>query len=327
MNIKQEILKAFHDHPDQFISGEELSQACGCSRTAVWKHIEELRQEGYEIEAVRKSGYRLLAAPDSILGEEIMLNLDSRFIGRHVISYDSVVSTQPLAHEAAAKGAVEGTLILAEEQTGGKGRMGRPWHSPKGSGIWMSLILRPDIPLPTAPQITLLTAVAMAKTMQDVLGVEARIKWPNDIFIQGKKVCGILTELNAEAHQIKYLIVGMGINANLSLEEFPLELREIATSLQIEAGSPIRRASFIQAFCRIFERLYEGYLEHGFAPIRAAWEANSYTIGRQVQVYSTQTPLSGTAVGLDSDGVLIVRDALGQEHKVYSADVEVDAKK
>ncbi len=326
MKIKQEILKAFHDRPNQFISGEELSQTCGCSRTAVWKHIEELRQEGYEIEAVRKSGYRLVKSPDSILSEEIMVGLDTKRIGRQVITYDTVLSTQFLAHEAAAKGAAEGTIILAEQQSSGKGRMGRPWHSPKGSGIWMSLILRPQIPLPKSPQITLLTAVAMTKTIREFVGAEALIKWPNDIFINDKKVCGILTELNAESDQINYLIVGIGINVNLSESDFPVELRDIATSLQIAGGRPIKRASFIQEFCRIFERVYDAYLEHGFAPIRAAWEANAYTIGKKVQVRTNQSTLYGTAIGLDPEGVLLVEDQQGNQHKVYSVDVEYGAK-
>jgi len=325
MNIKQVILKAFHDHPGEFISGEELSQTCGCSRTAVWKHIEELRKDGYEVEAVRKSGYRLIAAPDRLSAAEITAGLDTKRIGQHVIAYDEVVSTQPLAQEAAAKGAEEGTLVLAERQTGGKGRLGRPWHSPKGTGIWMSLIIRPAIPLPKTPQITLLTAVTVARTIREETGLPVKIKWPNDIFIGDKKVCGILTELNAESDRVNYLVIGIGINANSVEADFPEELVQIVTSLRIETGQTLKRAAFIQQFCRFFEEEYENYLQHGFERVKAEWEKHSYTIGRWVNVQTISQKLEGRAIALDDEGVLMVEDQAGVIHQVYSADVNYRA--
>jgi len=325
MNIKQEILKAFHNKPDGFVSGEELSHTCNCSRTAVWKHIEELRQEGYVFEAVRKAGYRLVAAPDLISAEEILAGLETKKIGRTIYAYDTVVSTQSLAHEAASKGAPEGTLVVAEQQTGGKGRLGRQWHSPKGSGIWMSLVVRPAIPLPRTPQMTLLTAVAVSQAIRQTVGVSPAIKWPNDIFVGDKKVCGILTELNAESDRVNYLVIGIGINVNTAASDFPEELREVATSLRIESGQAIKRALFIQNVCRIFENEYEYYLRCGFEQVKQAWEKNSYTIGRQVTVRTIHSTLEGRAVGLDPEGVLIVEDAAGNRHKVYSADVEYRA--
>ncbi|MFD2371734.1 biotin--[acetyl-CoA-carboxylase] ligase [Brevibacillus sp. GCM10020057] len=325
MNIKQVIIKAFHDHPGEFISGEELSQTCGCSRTAVWKHIEELRKDGYEVEAVRKSGYRLIAAPDRLSAAEITAGLDTKHIGQRVIAYDEVVSTQPLAQEAAAKGAEEGTLVLAEMQTGGKGRLGRPWHSPKGTGIWMSLVIRPAIPLPKTPQITLLTAVTVARTIREETGLPVKIKWPNDIFIGDKKVCGILTELNAESDRVNYLVIGIGINANSVEADFPEELAAIATSLRIESGQPVKRAAFIRQFCRFFEEEYDYYLQHGFERVKTEWEKNSYTIGRWVSVQTISQKLEGRAVALDDEGVLMVEDETGAIHKVYSADVNYRA--
>ncbi|MBO8162968.1 MAG: biotin--[acetyl-CoA-carboxylase] ligase [Brevibacillus sp.] len=325
MNIKQEILKAFREHPDQFISGEHLSQLCHCSRTAVWKHIEELRQEGYEFEAVRRSGYRLVTAPDRIAAEEIAAGLETETIGHTVYAYDTVVTTQQLAHEAAGKGAPEGTLVVADQQTGGRGRLGRVWHSPKGTGIWMSLILRPHIELTRAPQMTLLTAVAMARAVQSETGLEAQIKWPNDILINEKKVCGILTELNAESDRINYLVIGIGINVNQQPQDYPPELRSTATSLRIEAGQPFHRAMLIQTFCKQFEQLYREYLEHGFAPIKARWEAYATTLGKMLTVRTQHTTIEGRAVGLDPDGVLVVEDRDGVRHKVYSADIEQGA--
>ncbi|MFY0543096.1 biotin--[acetyl-CoA-carboxylase] ligase [Brevibacillus sp. H7] len=325
MNIKQEILKAFQANPGRFISGEELSHTCQCSRTAVWKHIEELRQEGYVFEAVRKSGYRLVAAPDRIAEEEILAGLDTRRIGQTIYAHDTVVSTQLLAHEAASKGAPEGTIVLAEQQIGGKGRLGRAWHSPKGTGIWMSLIIRPAIPLPKTPQMTLLTAVTVAKTIRKTADVPVLIKWPNDIFIEDKKVCGILTELNAESDRVNYLVIGIGINVNSVESDFPEDLQDVATSLRIASGEPIRRAAFIQTFCRVFEEEYDHYLQHGFERAKREWETYSYSIGRQVTVRTLHTTLEGRAVGLDEEGVLIVEDADGNRHKVYSADVEYRA--
>ncbi|MFS0916225.1 biotin--[acetyl-CoA-carboxylase] ligase [Brevibacillus sp. 179-C 1.1 NHS] len=325
MNIKQVILQAFRDQPGSFISGEELSQTCGCSRTAVWKHIEELRRDGYEVEAVRKSGYRLLVAPDRLSAAEIMAGLETKRIGQNVIAYDEVVSTQPLAHEAAAKGAVEGTIVLAELQTGGKGRLGRPWHSPKGTGIWMSLIIRPAIPLPKTPQMTLLTAVTVAKTIREETGLPVKIKWPNDIFIGDKKVCGILTELNAESDRVNYLVIGIGLNANSVEADFPSELSRIATSLRIESGEPLKRVSFIQRLCRNFEEEYEHYLQTGFERVKKEWEDHSYTIGKWVTLQTISQQLEGRAVGLDEEGVLKVEDQAGQIHKVYSADVNYRA--
>ncbi|RNB81664.1 biotin--[acetyl-CoA-carboxylase] ligase [Brevibacillus fluminis] len=326
MNIKQAILNAFREHPDQFISGEELSRNCGCSRTAVWKHIEELREEGYQFEAVRKSGYRLLNVPDSISAEQILSGLTTKKIGRHIYAYDTVETTQRLAHEAAAQGAEEGTIIIADQQNGGKGRMGRPWHSPKGAGIFMSLIIRPDMPLANAPQLTLLTAVAMSKAIEMVVpSVKVQIKWPNDLFVHGKKICGILTELNAEENRVNYLVIGTGVNVNHLLSDFPESLHSIATSLRIESGSSIQRAELVQAYCRSFERELAFYLENGFARIREEWEANSYTLGRVVKVYNQQNEIEGRAVGLGLDGALLVEDAEGYQHQVYSADLDYRA--
>ncbi len=325
MNIKQEILKAFHDRPGQFISGEELSRTCNCSRTAVWKHIEELRGEGYRFEAVRKSGYRLISSPDSISAEEIVAALQTERIGQRVVAYDTVESTQKLAHEEASRGAPEGTIVIAEEQTAGKGQLGRAWHSPKGTGIWMSLIVRPAIPIPKAPQLTLLTAVAMAKAIESLLDVNVQIKWPNDLLIGGKKMCGILIQLNAEFDRIHYLVIGMGINVNSVKSDFPPELHEIATSLREASGLAIKRAALIKAFCQFFEKEYDHFLAHGFDQVRSEWERYSISLGRYVVVRLHNATLEGRAVALDPEGALLVEDAQGQRHKVYSADLEYRA--
>ncbi|MED1666272.1 biotin--[acetyl-CoA-carboxylase] ligase [Brevibacillus laterosporus] len=321
MNIKQEILRAFRNHPQEFISGEYLSQNCNCTRAAVWKHIEELRQEGYEFEAVRKSGYRLVSSPDSLSAEEILSAMQTERIGKNIVAYETVPTTQALAHELASKGAPEGTLVVADQQTGGKGRLGRVWHSPKGTGIWMSLVLRPVIPIGRTPQMTLLTAVAMAKAIQE-FQIPVKIKWPNDIFVNGKKVCGILTELHAEADRVNYLIIGIGINVNNQESDFDPVLQEVATSLRLALGEPLKRSQFIQVFCRIFEQLYLAYLSDGFGQIKIEWEALSMSLHRRVTVRTLQAVLEGEATGLNKEGVLLLRDDEGVMHKVYSADIE-----
>ncbi|WP_232696379.1 biotin--[acetyl-CoA-carboxylase] ligase [Brevibacillus daliensis] len=321
MNIKQEILRAFRSHPDDFISGEFLSQNCNCTRAAVWKHIEELRQDGYEFEAVRKSGYRLISSPDYVSAEEILSLMKTEVIGQNIVSYDSVPTTQTIAHDVAAQGAPEGTIIIANEQTGSKGRFGRVWHSPANTGIWMSMILRPVIQIGRSPQMTLVTAVAMAKTIQEY-DIDVKIKWPNDVFVSGKKVCGILTELNAEADGINYLVIGIGINVNTQADDIPEEFKDIATSLRIAKGEPIRRATFIQSFCLHFEQMYLEYIQNGFGSIKEEWEALSMSLNRRVTVRTLQKVVEGEATGLNDEGVLLVRDDEGGVHRVYSADIE-----
>ena len=218
------------------MSGQALADIAGCSRTAVWKHIEELRKEGFEFEAVKKKGYRILKAPDRVSEDAIHQGLKSKIIGRVIDYKESVPSTQKIAHSLAQEGAVEGTTVVADEQTEGRGRLLRSWHSPKGTGIWMSIILKPQLPPQKAPQFTLIAAVAVVQAIEEVCGLSPEIKWPNDILLNGRKVTGILTELQAEADKINSIIIGIGMNVNQKAEDFPEELRTIATSLSLEKG-------------------------------------------------------------------------------------------
>ena len=219
------------DNEGKYISGQKISEELGCTRTAVWKHISELKKEGYEIEGIQKRGYRLISIPDSIRPHAIRMNLKTKRMG-HEIHYDDVIdSTQDKAHTLALNGAQEGTAVITEQQLKGKGRLGRQWESPKGTGIWMSFILRPNIPPHQAPQLTLLTAVAVAQTIEAATEIQPEIKWPNDILINGKKAVGILTELQAEADLVQSIIIGVGINVNT--KSFPEHLKDKATSLLI----------------------------------------------------------------------------------------------
>jgi BirA family transcriptional regulator, biotin operon repressor / biotin---[acetyl-CoA-carboxylase] ligase len=321
--LRKDLLDAFTNAGGSYLSGQRIAELLGCSRTAVWKHIEELRKEGFELEAVRRKGYRIVKTPEKITADELRLGLKTKFIGKNVHYEESVESTQKIAHRLAHEDAPEGTVIIAEEQLSGRGRMDRKWHSPKYTGIWMSIILRPNIPLPKAPQLTLLTAAAIVQGIEDITGVQPEIKWPNDILISGKKVTGILTELVAEADRINAVIIGIGMNVNQTKEDFPVELQEIATSLLLEKGGKVSRADLIKSIFMNLEKLYLLYLEEGFFPIKLLWESYAISIGRKITARTLTHTIVGKAQGITDDGVLIIEDELGKTHHVYSADIEL----
>lgn len=324
-SVKKQLIAALTREEADFISGQALADMIGCSRTAIWKQIEELRKTGFEIEAVRKKGYRIITTPDQLTENEILFGLETKFIGRNILHYDSLSSTQLYANEAAQAGAPDGTIVIAEEQTGGRGRMAREWHSLKEKGIWMSLIIRPNLPPEKAPQFTLITAIAVARAIEDVTGLEPEIKWPNDILYKGKKITGILTELQGEADKINFLIIGIGINVNHAAEDFPLNVREIATSLGLEKGEKISRVSLMQCILKHFEKYYQLYLEKGFAPLKIIWESYAMGIGKAITARTISGEIVGKAIGITDDGVLKIEDAEGVIHKVYSADIEIKA--
>lgn len=320
--IRKELLDAFTNAGDSYLSGQYLAELIGCSRTAVWKHVEDLRKDGFELEAVRKKGYRIVKTPEKITADEIRLGLTTDFIGRNIHYEESVESTQKIAHRL-AEDAPEGTVVIAEEQNSGKGRMNRKWHSPKYTGIWMSLIVRPNIQLTKAPQLTLLTAVAIVQAVEELTGLNPEIKWPNDILLKGKKVTGILTELQAEADRIHSIIIGIGMNVNQKKEDFPPEIQEIASSLFIEKGEMVSRSSLIKSVFKHFEKLYLLYLEQGFFPIKLLWESYAVSIGKTLRARTLTTTIEGRALGITDDGVLKLEDETGYIHYIYSADIEL----
>lgn len=324
-DVRKKLLDAFTDSKDEFLSGQYLADLIGCSRTAVWKHIEELRKEGFELEAVRRKGYRIVKTPQNVSADEIRLGLKTEFIGQNIHYEETVISTQKIAHRLSMENAPEGTLVIADEQLNGKGRLGRSWHSPKYTGVWMSIILRPNIPIGKAPQLTLLTAVAVVQAIQEETELEPQIKWPNDILLNGKKVTGILTELHAEADKIHSVIIGIGINVNQQQEDFPEELHPVATSLSIASGGKkINRAALIRAALTRMEKLYLLYLEKGFEPIRLLWESYALSIGKMITARTLTGSIYGKALGITEDGVLRLEDQNGKIHHVYSADIELD---
>ncbi|MEK3990965.1 biotin--[acetyl-CoA-carboxylase] ligase [Robertmurraya sp. FSL R5-0851] len=321
--LRKKLLEAFTNSEQEYVSGQYLADVMGCSRTAVWKHIEDLRKEGFELEAVRKKGYKILNLPKSISADRVQLGLKTEFIGKVIHYEETVDSTQKIAHLLSHEGAVEGTVVIAEEQTGGRGRMDRAWHSPKSTGIWMSLILRPKIPIQRAPQLTLLTAVAIVQAIEETTTLTPQIKWPNDILVEQQKVTGILTELQADADRIISVIIGMGLNINQTEDDFPPELRQIATSLRAKEGKELDRAEIIKVIFQKFETLYMLFLEKGFYPIKLLWESYAISVGKEITARTLNGSISGKALGITDEGVLNVEDALGEIHQIYSADIEL----
>jgi len=321
--ILQKLLEAFHEAQEgTFISGEKLARIANCSRTAIWKHIEELKKEGFQIEAVRNKGYRLLDSPEWS-ESRFYLGLNTKVIGKKIFFYDSISSTQTIAKELALKGEQEGTIVIADEQVSGRGRMARNWHSLKGAGLWMSMIIRPNIPIVKAPQITLLTAVSYLLAIKKETNLNIGIKWPNDLLVNQKKVCGILTELQAEENRVQSIIIGIGVNVNQSIEDFPPELRNIATSLSIEKGEKIDRMRLLQTICSEFENLYELYLKKGFPPIKELWEEHALSIGKDITAHTISGSYRGIATGINEDGVLLLQLSNGTIQPIYSADIEL----
>lgn len=241
-----------------------------------------------------------------------------------ITQLQKVASTQEEAKKLAEQGAPEGTVVMAEEQTGGRGRMGRKWHSPPGKGIWMSVVLRPELPLSLTPQLTLLAGVAVCKAIREVTGVQAGIKWPNDLLAGGRKICGILLESSLREGGLHYCIAGIGISVNLTPEDYPAELAGIGTSLLIEGGGiPVDRPRLAEEVLHELEYWYSVYIDKGFGPIRERWEEMSVTLGRECYFTTPEGRSTGTAVGLDDNGTLLLQDAAGQVTGILSGEIEM----
>jgi BirA family transcriptional regulator, biotin operon repressor / biotin---[acetyl-CoA-carboxylase] ligase len=319
--LRNKILSVLLKDSTKFLSGEEISRQVGVSRAAIWKHIEELRHEGYKIDAKPRRGYRLIYRPDRVAGEEIQSELQTLTFGRQ-IRYEPVAkSTQILAHQWARAAVPEGALVIADEQQQGKGRLGRIWHSPPKTGVWMSLVLRPTIPIQQASHLTLLASVGVSTAIINQTSLPIQIKWPNDLLLHGKKVCGILTELRGDQDKIDYVVLGIGINVNQQANQIPAELKEIATSLAIEGNQIYSRASLIAEVMKELEQYYHLYLDQGFEPIRNKWESFSNLIGKKITAKTPQKEVVGIAESLSADGSLLVRS--GEELiTIYSADID-----
>ena len=305
-----------------YISGEKMAERLGVTRAAVWKKIAALRDAGYDISSAPRSGYVLRSAPDRLIETEISQDLKTALVGRKVICYDAVDSTNLVLKNLAREGAEDGTVVVADSQGTGRGRMERAFFSPPGKGIWVSILLRPTFLPQDAPKCTLMAAVAVARAME-AFGLRAEIKWPNDILHDGRKLVGILTEMSAEMDRVNYVVIGIGINVNIAPEDFPAELRSIATSLMQMKGAPMPRVAFLQELLRALDDLYTSVQHEGFAPVLAAWREYAVTLGQEVRVIGPAgEEFEGVAADIDAEGTLLVDTAEGRR-RVLAGDVSI----
>lgn len=319
--MKEEILRLLRS-ADGYISGQELCNRFGVSRTAVWKAINQLKEAGYEIEAQQNKGYRLMAAPDLMTEAEIKSLMHTEWVAKEVLYFDTIDSTNTKAQELAEKGYPSGTLVVADKQESGKGRRGRSWVSPSGTGIFMTLMIKPDINPNNASMLTLVAALAVAKAITSVTGEEALIKWPNDIVVNSKKVCGILTEMNAQFDYINNIVVGIGINVHN--ESFPEEISQMASSLMIEAGGKrFHRAQIIAETMSYFEQYYDTFLKtQDLSALVREYDELLVNRNKSVRVLDPKEPFDGKAMGITPKGELIV-DTWESRKLVSSGEVSV----
>lgn len=320
--MRSQILNLLKQAGDNFLSGEYLAETLNVSRTAIWKHIKALRDSGYDIESVPRNGYRLLHSPDLLSAEEMKNSLSTKILGSDIKYFTTTDSTNNQAKKLALDGAVDGTIVISEEQNGGRGRLSRSFFCPKYKGIWFSVILRPDFLPQEAPKCTLLAAVAVTKAIYDVTGVKVGIKWPNDILYNGKKLVGILTEMSAEMERINYIVLGIGIDVNISVEETPEDIRNIMTSLSQITGKKVSRLELLNKLLYHLEQLYIMAQKQSFAPILDEWRKYSITLNQEIKVISGNDVTYGEAVDIDDDGALLVK-INGQIKRVLAGDVSI----
>lgn len=320
--MKTEILKILRENSG-YVSGQELCRRLGVSRTAIWKTMQQIKADGYEVEAVPNKGYRFVREPEDLLNEsEIKSRIALEEIGCQVYFKEQVDSTNTWAKKLAEEGAPSGTLVCADAQTRGKGRRGRSWESPRGSSLYMSLILKPDILPLHASALTLVMGLSVVEAIREKTGLDAWIKWPNDVVVSGKKLCGILTEMSAQMDYVEYVIIGVGINVNR--KEFPRELSDMATSVELELGHKISRADLAAKVMEHFEKNYQIFLKTGdMSALRSDYDKVLVNRNRQVKVTSPGGHCEGTALGINDKGELLVECSDHEIREVYAGEVSV----
>lgn len=319
--MKIEILKLLKESND-YISGQQLCNRFHVSRTAVWKAIEQLKKEGYEIGAVRNKGYRLVESPDIMTKAELESVINTRWAGKEILYYDETDSTNIQAKYEGEKGAEHGTLVVADRQTAGRGRRGRSWESPRGICIYMTLLLRPELSPVKAPMLTLVMALSVAEAVRENTGMDACIKWPNDIVLNKKKICGILTEMSTDIEGINYVVTGAGINVNQ--DTFPDNICEIATSLLIEGGERIRRSSLIASVMARYEENYQIFMEtEDLSGLREKYNGMLVNCGKEVRVLEPGNEYCAHAFGINDKGELVVETPGGERKQIYAGEVSV----
>jgi len=311
--VEEELVGVLEKNNHRFLSTKDISLKLGVHPYVVYQAVRELRRWEFQIQSERGKGYKLVKSPDLILPGEIKKNLKSKIFGKKIYSYRKVGSTNVLGFRLAEIGAEEGTLLVADEQSKGKGRMGRSWYSPPRLGLWMSLILRPDIPPFKAPGLSICAGLALAQAILEMTGIEAKIKWPNDCLIDGKKVGGILLELSAELDRINFVIVGIGVNVNHSAKDFPKNLSQTATSIKIKLGKDISRLALLTSFLEKFERIYLDFKKNGLSPQREMIKSYSSLLGKKVTVKFGKEKIEGMAENIDENGSLVIKTQKGEK--------------
>ena len=304
----------------QYVSGAELCQALGISRAAVWKHIHQLRESGYGIASSPNRGYRLDKVPNIPSKLEVTPLLTTRKFGHELYFFQKTDSTNRLAADMARNGKPEGTVVVADSQTAGRGRLQRQWHSPSGQNLYCSLILRPETPPFKAPQAALIAGMALCRTIRGLLPKhEPQVKWPNDVFLEGRKIAGILCAMVSEMERVEHLVVGIGINVNIT--RFPDELASLATSLQIVSGREFLRPLLLAKFLADLENAYSQWLLQGLESFMDEWSEVAYLTGRRVKIDTLPDKAAGKVLGISPDGALLIREDDGHIRSIASGDV------
>jgi BirA family transcriptional regulator, biotin operon repressor / biotin---[acetyl-CoA-carboxylase] ligase len=323
-DIDRLLLASFLKSEEQFLSGADLSSAANVSRTTVWKRIEALREHGFLFQSVPSRGYRLVTLPDFLHPAAVAAGMATVRLGGTLITYTETGSTNAAIARLGEEGGVEGTVVLAESQFQGKGRLGRVWASPPGVNLYASVLLRPPISPLDAPQLTFLSVVALARTIRSCTSLVPVIKWPNDILVNGMKVAGLLNEMTAETDRVATVVLGIGVNLNMTREQFPGELRHPASSLLLEGGVKIDRIAFTRRLLEELDQLYVRFLDGGYVAIREEWISWCGVINRRVRIDDSGAPSrEGVAVGIDESGALLLQRDDGRVEAIYTGDVSL----
>lgn len=319
--MREKILQLLKEKGD-YVSGQDICDQLGVSRTAIWKNIKALKEAGYQIDSVNNRGYKLLAEPDKLSETGIRGYMDTRWLGKTIVYKDTMDSSNTQAKRMGEDEAENGTLVVTDCQTAGKGRRGRSWVSPVGMNCYYTVLLRPDIPAEKASMITLVAALALAKTIKETTQLETLIKWPNDVIANGKKLCGILTESSTDLEYINYLVVGIGVNCNQT--EFPDEIKETASSIRLETGRKVNRCQLLGSFLTCFERYYEIFLKtEDLSQLEGEYNSLLVNRGREVKIIEKGCERVLTAIGIDQNGALLVKDEDGKLEAIISGEVSV----
>ena len=317
---KRTVIDILRESPG-FVSGEVISARLGISRNAVHKHVKSLRKRGYQILGISRRGYKLEAEPVRLVVPVITEMTQGSMFGRSFRYYDEIESTNVEAKELAMAGAPEGTVVIAELQLAGRGRLGRRWTSPAGKGLLFSVILRPTLPMSRAHMLTIVAAVAAARGIESQTNAAVRIKWPNDLFVGDRKAGGILLEVAGEQDVVEWVIVGIGINVNTEYAELPVDLRRTAVSLKMATGDPVDRSELLARILLALETAYKEAQKHGFDRALSDFRRRDYLLKRSVSVQTREGSVIGEATGIDNQGALLVQLPHRHIRRFHSGDV------